>query len=64
LAATNKIAIMEAGAVTAFGESQDIFERYLSLPQVTERESAPAGAELAPQAAGAVVARHTDRPAP
>lgn len=35
LAATDKIAIMEDGAVAAFGDSEDIFERHLSRPQVT-----------------------------
>jgi ATP-binding cassette subfamily C protein len=34
LAATDKIAIMEGGAVVAFGESEEIFERHLSRPQV------------------------------
>ena len=34
LAATNKIAIMEGGTLTAFGESEAIFETYLSQPQV------------------------------
>ncbi|MCA1452003.1 ATP-binding cassette domain-containing protein [Bradyrhizobium sp. BRP22] len=37
LAATNKIAIMQDGAVTAFGESEDIFEQYLSRPQVVSQ---------------------------
>ncbi|MBR0711613.1 type I secretion system permease/ATPase [Bradyrhizobium liaoningense] len=37
LAATDKIAIMEDGAVTAFGDSEDIFERHLSRPQVTSQ---------------------------
>lgn len=34
LAASDKIAIMEDGTLTAFGESEDIFDRYLSRPQV------------------------------
>jgi PrtD family type I secretion system ABC transporter len=34
LAATNKIAIMQDGTVTAFGDSEEIFERHLSRPQV------------------------------
>jgi len=34
LAATNKIAIMEGGTLTAFGESEAIFETHLSRPQV------------------------------
>jgi ATP-binding cassette subfamily C protein len=42
LAATNKIAIMQDGAVSAFGDSQDIFTRYLSPPHVTSAEIAPA----------------------
>jgi ATP-binding cassette subfamily C protein len=53
LAATNKIAIMEGGAVTAFGESEEIFERYLSQPQATPQvtlpRNAPAPANLSPQ---------------
>jgi ATP-binding cassette subfamily C protein len=40
LAATNKIAIMQGGAVSAFGDSKEIFERYLARPQVSSRESA------------------------
>ena len=53
LAATDKIAIMQNGAVTAFGESEEIFERYLSRPQVTSQgmlpESAPANANVSPE---------------
>jgi PrtD family type I secretion system ABC transporter len=41
LAATNKIAIMQGGAISAFGDSQEIFERYLSRPQLVSREPAP-----------------------
>jgi PrtD family type I secretion system ABC transporter len=41
LAATNKIAIMQGGAISAFGESKEIFDRYLTRPQVISRESAP-----------------------
>jgi PrtD family type I secretion system ABC transporter len=41
LAATNKIAIMQGGAVSAFGDSKEIFERYLTRPQVVLREPAP-----------------------
>ncbi|OAF10115.1 ABC transporter ATP-binding protein [Bradyrhizobium centrolobii] len=37
LAATDKIAIMEDGAVVAFGESEEIFEQHLSRPQVTSQ---------------------------
>jgi ABC-type protease/lipase transport system fused ATPase/permease subunit len=53
LAATNKIAIMQGGALTAFGESEEIFERYLSRPQVASQvtlpESAPATANASPE---------------
>jgi ATP-binding cassette subfamily C protein len=53
LAATNKIAIMQGGAVTACGESEEIFERYLSRPQVASQvtlpESAPAAANVSPE---------------
>jgi len=38
LAATDKIAIMQAGTITAFGDSEHIYERYLARPQVTSRE--------------------------
>jgi ABC-type protease/lipase transport system fused ATPase/permease subunit len=41
LAATNKIAIMQGGAISAFGESKDVFDRYLTRPQVISREPAP-----------------------
>lgn len=50
LAATDKIAIMQDGTVTACGESEEIFERYLSRPQVESQvtlpESAPAAANV------------------
>jgi PrtD family type I secretion system ABC transporter len=50
LAATNKIAIMQRGALSAFGESEEIFERHLSrpqvAPQVTLPENAPATANV------------------
>ncbi|MFL6838972.1 MAG: type I secretion system permease/ATPase, partial [Bradyrhizobium sp.] len=53
LAATNKIAIMQGGALTAFGESEEIFERYLTRPQVASQvtlpESAPATANASPE---------------
>jgi PrtD family type I secretion system ABC transporter len=57
LAATNKIAIMQGGAVTAFGESEEIFERYLGQPQVASQvtpqvtlpQNAPAAANVSPQ---------------
>jgi PrtD family type I secretion system ABC transporter len=38
LAATDKIAIMQGCAISAFGDSKDIYERYLARPQVTSRE--------------------------
>jgi ATP-binding cassette subfamily C protein len=38
LGATNKLAIMEGGAVSAFGDSREIFERCLARPQVASRE--------------------------
>ena len=34
LAATDKLAIMQGGTVAAFGDSEEIFERYLSRPQI------------------------------
>jgi PrtD family type I secretion system ABC transporter len=39
LGATDKIAIMQSGALSAFGDAKDIFERYLARPQVGSRES-------------------------
>jgi ATP-binding cassette subfamily C protein len=45
LAATDKIAIMEGGAVVAFGESEEVYEQHLSRPQVAS--------QIAPAAAGA-----------
>jgi ATP-binding cassette subfamily C protein len=41
LAATDKIAIMHGGAVSAFGDSKEIIEGYLTRPQVVPRETAP-----------------------
>jgi PrtD family type I secretion system ABC transporter len=41
LAVTNKLAIMEGGAVSAFGDSKEIFERYLTRPQVASHQPAP-----------------------
>jgi len=38
LGATNKLAIMRGGAVSAFGDSKEIFERCLARPQVASRE--------------------------
>jgi PrtD family type I secretion system ABC transporter len=53
LAATDKIAIMQGGTLAAFGESEEIFERYLSRPQVASQftlpESAPATANTSPE---------------
>ena len=40
LGATDKIAIMQGGAISAFGGSKEIFERHLARPQVGSRESA------------------------
>jgi PrtD family type I secretion system ABC transporter len=41
LAATDKIAIVQAGTVLAFGASDDIYERYLSRPQVSSQVVPP-----------------------
>jgi ATP-binding cassette subfamily C protein len=41
LAATDKIAIMQAGTILAYGASDDIFERYLSRPQVSSQVVPP-----------------------
>jgi ATP-binding cassette subfamily C protein len=41
LAATNKIAIMQDGTVAAFGDSEEIFERHLSRPQVPLQVTLP-----------------------
>jgi ATP-binding cassette subfamily C protein len=41
LAVTNKLAIMEGGAVSAFGDSKEIFERFLTRPQVASHQPAP-----------------------
>ncbi len=53
LAATDKLAIMQNGTVTAFGESEEIFERYLSRPQVASQgtlpEDVPASADVSPE---------------
>ena len=38
LSATDKIAIMQGGTISAFGDSEHIYERYLARPQVTSRE--------------------------
>jgi ATP-binding cassette, subfamily C, type I secretion system permease/ATPase len=45
LAVTNKLAIMEGGAVSAFGDSKEIFERYLTRPQVVSHKPAPPHSE-------------------
>ena len=34
LAATDKLAIMQGGTVAAFGDSEEMFERYLSRPEI------------------------------
>jgi len=39
LAATDKIAIMQGGTISAFGDSKEIFEKYLIRPQVGSREA-------------------------
>ena len=44
LAATTKIAIMQNGALGAFGDSNEIVERYLSRPQIAAQEPAPSNA--------------------
>ena len=38
LAATDKIAIMQGGTISAFGASEEIYERYLARPQLSPRE--------------------------
>lgn len=40
LAATDKIAIMQGGAISAFGDAEEIYERYLVRPQLSSREPA------------------------
>jgi PrtD family type I secretion system ABC transporter len=40
LAATDKIAIMQGGMISAFGDSEEIYERYLVRPQLSSREPA------------------------
>jgi ABC-type protease/lipase transport system fused ATPase/permease subunit len=39
LAATDKIAIMQGGAISAFGDSEEIYERFLARPQLGARET-------------------------
>jgi ATP-binding cassette subfamily C protein len=41
LGVTNKLAIMQDGAVSAFGDSREVFERCLARPQVASREPVP-----------------------
>jgi ATP-binding cassette subfamily C protein len=57
LAATDKVAIIEGGSVIAFGESEEIFERHLSRPQVASQKVAsqiePSGG--VPAAAGTLI---------
>jgi ATP-binding cassette subfamily C protein len=45
LAVTNKLAIIEGGAVSAFGDSKEIFERYVTRPQVVSHKPAPPRSE-------------------
>ena len=47
LAATNKIALMQGGALRAFGDSEEIFERYISPPQIGSPERPPPGTNQA-----------------
>ncbi|MBI5263570.1 MAG: ATP-binding cassette domain-containing protein [Bradyrhizobium sp.] len=47
LAATTKLAIMQGGTVVAFGDSEEMFDRYLSRPQVASQNAA-ANAALEP----------------
>jgi ATP-binding cassette subfamily C protein len=54
LAATNKIAIMQDGAVTAFGESEEIFANYLSRPQVASQATLPGSEPLSVTAQPAI----------
>jgi ABC-type protease/lipase transport system fused ATPase/permease subunit len=51
LAATNKIAIMQGGAVSAFGDSQDIFDKYVSPPSAASPKGGPAQATVSAKAA-------------
>jgi ATP-binding cassette subfamily C protein len=39
LAATNKIAILQDGALSAFGDRDAIFERHLQKPRITQRDA-------------------------
>jgi len=49
LAATDKIAIMQAGLLQAFGASEQIFEQYLSRPQVGSQAGSQAATEAPSQ---------------
>ena len=49
LAATSKIAIMQDGTVSAFGDSQEIFDRYLSRPHIPSSENASAQVDVSPE---------------
>jgi ATP-binding cassette subfamily C protein len=40
LAATDKIAIMQGGVISAFGDSKEVIERYLTRPQIVARDAA------------------------
>jgi ATP-binding cassette subfamily C protein len=54
LAATDKIAIMQGGALSAFGDSKEIVERYLSVPQVASphtNRASQAGADTSVEVA-------------
>jgi ATP-binding cassette subfamily C protein len=47
LAATNKIAILQDGALSAFGDRDAIFERHLQKPQIAQRDGNAAPARSA-----------------
>jgi ATP-binding cassette subfamily C protein len=61
LAATDKIAIMQNGAMCAIGDSKEIYERYLARPHVASRENA---AEQADAASAPVAVRQSRRRGP
>jgi len=48
LAATDKIAIMQGGAILAFGASEQIFEQHLSRPQVQTQVPTQVPSPIAP----------------
>jgi ATP-binding cassette subfamily C protein len=73
LAATSKIAIMQDGTVSAFGDSQEIFDRYLSRPHIPSSENASAQVDVSPEPRSRVrrtrkrlngLAAQSDGPAP